>query len=63
MSYTVKNTTTTGDSYGVMIVVISPLKYDNVPELRKSKDWLARKQDSVSKVWRHVDPRTVVSIS
>ena len=55
--------TTPGDSYSVMIVVISPLKYYNVPELRKSKDWLARKQDSVSELGRHVDPRTVLSVN
>jgi hypothetical protein len=30
---------------------------------RKSKDWLARNQDNVSRVGRHVYPRTVVSVS
>ena len=30
---------------------------------RKSKDWLARNQDNMSRVWRHVYPRTVVSVS
>ena len=33
-------------------------------ELRiKSKDWLARNHDNVSRVERHVYPRTVVSVS
>jgi len=30
---------------------------------RKSKDWLARNQDNVFEVERHVYPRTVVSVS
>jgi hypothetical protein len=30
---------------------------------RKSKDWLARYQNNVFRVERHVYPRTVVSVS
>jgi hypothetical protein len=30
---------------------------------RKNKDWLARNHDNVSRVDRHVYPRTVVSVS
>ena len=30
---------------------------------RKNKNWLARNQDNVSRVGRHVFPRTVVSVS
>ena len=30
---------------------------------RKSKDWLARNQDNVFRVERHVYPRTVVSVN
>ena len=29
---------------------------------RKSKDWLARNQDNVSRVGRHVYPQTFVSV-
>ena len=30
---------------------------------KKNKDWLTRNQDNVSRVGRHVSPRTVVSVS
>ena len=30
---------------------------------RRSKDWLARNQENVSEMGRHVYPRTVVSVS
>ena len=38
--------------------------YTKHPGLRrKSKDWLARNHNNVSRVGRHVYPRTVVSVS